>query len=33
VRANRAPLAGLLAAFFVAMLGNVDGGSQVVRKL
>ena len=24
---------GLLAAFFVALLGNVDGGGQVVRKL
>ena len=28
-----AVLSGLLAAFFVAMLGNVDGGGQVVRKL
>ncbi|MCA9871251.1 MAG: hypothetical protein KC487_12865, partial [Anaerolineae bacterium] len=24
---------GLLAAFFVALLGNVDGGGQVIRKL
>ena len=31
---RRAALAtGLLAAFFVAMLGNVDGGGQLVRKL
>jgi YYY domain-containing protein len=36
VRVNRsrpAALTALLAAFFVAMLGNVDGGGQIVRKL
>ncbi|MEI2688996.1 MAG: DUF2298 domain-containing protein [Anaerolineae bacterium] len=30
---HRAARVALLASFFVAMLGNVDGGSQVVRKL
>ncbi|MFZ2360755.1 MAG: DUF2298 domain-containing protein [Anaerolineae bacterium] len=33
VRVRPAALTALLAAFFVAMLGNVDGGSQIVRKL
>ncbi|MFZ2489001.1 MAG: DUF2298 domain-containing protein [Anaerolineae bacterium] len=33
VRSRTATLAALLAAFFVTMLGNVDGGGQVVRSL
>jgi uncharacterized membrane protein len=33
VRVRPAALTALLAAFFVAMLGNVDGGGQMVRKL
>ncbi len=33
VSSRRAALTALLAAFFVAMLGNVDGGGQLVRKL
>ncbi|HSN76739.1 MAG TPA: DUF2298 domain-containing protein, partial [Anaerolineae bacterium] len=33
VTSRPAALTALLAAFFVAMLGNVDGGSQIVRQL
>jgi uncharacterized membrane protein len=33
VRVRPAALTALLAAFFVAMLGNVDGGAQVMRRL
>ena len=33
MRVRSAALTALLAAFFVAMLGNVDGGAQVMRKL
>ena len=33
VSSRRAALTALLASFFVALLGNVDGGGQLVRKL